>query len=167
MNTSAEFLTKPNPVHFTLLKNTIMEKLLKKHADKLRFALVGGANTLLDFAILLTLRFFGVPSAIANFPSSTAAVIFSFFANKNYTFKSKGNSLKREIILFLIFTLFCAWVIQPITIIIVESLFQFLSLQPLLLTILAKLIATVVTLIWNYLTYSKYVFNKDKIWAIS
>jgi len=137
-----------------------MKNLLKKHADKARFGVVGVANTLLDFAILLALRSLGVPAVIANYPSSTVAVIFSFFANKNYTFKAKGTDLKREITLFLVFTLFCAWVIQPLVILSVESLLKTLDMQPLALTTIAKIAATVVTLVWNYLTYSKFVFNK-------
>jgi len=104
-----------------------MKKLLKKHAEKLRFAVVGGLNTVIDFAILLTLTSIGVPAAIANYPSSTVAVIFSFFANKKYTFKATGTNLRREILLFLIFTLFCAWVIQPLTIIAILSLLSFLG----------------------------------------
>jgi putative flippase GtrA len=139
-----------------------MKNSLKKHADKARFGVVGVANTLLDFVILLTLRSLGVPAAIANYPSSTVAVIFSFFANKNYTFKAKGTDLKREISLFLIFTLFCAWVIQPLVILAVESLLKTLDIQPLTLTVIAKIIATIVTLVWNYLTYSRFVFKKEK-----
>jgi putative flippase GtrA len=132
--------------------------LSPKNTEKLRFGLVGVANTALDFSILLTLRSLGIPSAVANFPSSTAAVIFSFFANKNYTFKSKGSNLKREITLFLIVTLFCAWVLQPITIIIVEYSLQSVGISPILLATIAKIVATLVTLVWNYIAYSKFVF---------
>lgn len=135
--------------------------MLKKHAEKLRFAVVGGANTAIDFVILLSLTSFGIPAAIANYPSSTAAVVFSFFANKNYTFKATETNLKREIILFLAFTLFCAWVLQPLTIIAIQSLLSFMNLQPQILVIIAKLAATVVTLVWNYLTYSRFVFKKQ------
>jgi putative flippase GtrA len=140
-----------------------MRNSLKKHADKARFGIVGIANTLLDFVILLFLRSLGVPAVIANYPSSTAAVIFSFFANKNYTFKTKGTDLKREVLLFLIFTLFCAWVLQPLTILATESLLKSFAIQPLILTIISKSLATAVTLVWNYLTYSRYVFKKEKI----
>ncbi len=135
--------------------------MLKKHAEKLRFAVVGGANTAIDFVILLALTSVGIPAAIANYPSSTAAVVFSFFANKNYTFKATETNLKREIILFLAFTLFCAWVLQPLTIIAIQSLLSFMNLQPQILVIIAKLAATVVTLVWNYLTYSRFVFKKQ------
>ncbi|MFZ2125771.1 MAG: GtrA family protein [Candidatus Saccharimonadales bacterium] len=140
-----------------------MKNFLKKHADKARFGIVGVANTLLDFAILLVLRSLGVPAVIANYPSSTVAVIFSFFANKNYTFKAKATNLKCEIALFLSFTMFCAWVIQPLVILFVELLLKSFDIQPLNLTIIAKIAATIVTLVWNYLTYSKFVFKKEKV----
>ncbi len=137
-----------------------MRKILKKHAEKVRFAVVGGANTVIDFAILLILTSFGIPAVIANYPSSTAAVVFSFIANKNYTFKSTGSNLKKEIVLFLVFTLACAWIIQPLTILAVEYLLKTFSIQSTILTIVAKLAATIVTLIWNYYTYSRFVFKK-------
>jgi putative flippase GtrA len=134
---------------------------IKNKDEKLRFGIVGFLNTAIDFGILLTLRWFGVPAEIANYPSSTAAVIVSFFANKNYTFQSKGANLRREITLFLAFTLFCAWVLQPVTIIIVESILTPFALPALVATTIAKIIATVVTLIWNYTTYSRFVFKKE------
>jgi len=137
-----------------------MEQLIKKHAEKIRFGIVGGLNTAIDFVILLSLTSLGIPAAIANYPSSTVAVIFSFLANKKYTFKTTGNNLKREIALFLVFTLFCAWVLQPLTIIIMESLLRFFAIKPIILTIIAKIAATIVTLIWNYLFYSRLVFVK-------
>jgi putative flippase GtrA len=135
---------------------------IKNKDEKLRFGVVGFLNTAIDFGILLTLRWFGIPAEIANYPSSTAAVIFSFFANKNYTFKSKGASLRREITLFLVFTLFCAWVLQPLTIIAVEAILAPLALNALIATTIAKIMATIVTLIWNYTTYSRFVFKKQE-----
>jgi putative flippase GtrA len=140
-----------------------MEEITKKHAAKIRFGIVGGANTAIDFGILITLRALGLPTAIANYPSSTIAVIFSFFANKHYTFKKSGSDPKREVALFLFFTLLGVWVIQPITIIGVEFILAPISFDNISLAIVSKLIATIATLIWNYLTYSKYVFsNKIK-----
>jgi putative flippase GtrA len=117
---------------------------------------------MIDYIILLTLTSFGIPAILANYPSSTVAVVFSFFANKKYTFKASGTNLKREIILFLVFTLFCAWVIQPIAIIITQSLLSRFSIQPQILTVISKTFAVFISLIWNYLTYSRFVFKKDE-----
>lgn len=133
---------------------------IQNKAEKIRFGIVGFANTALDFGILLALTSFGVPAAIANYPSSTAAVIFSFFANKKYTFKATGNNLKREIVLFLAFTLVAAWILQPLTIVSVEYLLSSFTLPNMVVVVIAKVIATVITLIWNYVTYSRFVFKK-------
>lgn len=134
---------------------------MQNKAEKLRFGIVGSANTAIDFGILLILTSFGIPAAIANYPSATIAVIFSFFANKKYTFKVTGNDLKKEIILFLVFTLIAAWVLQPLTIVSVQYLLSSFALPPTVVVIIAKVVATVVTLIWNYVTYSRFVFKKE------
>lgn len=139
-----------------------MEKLLKKHAEKVRFVIVGVVNTVVDFVILLTLTSFGVPPAIANYPSSTAAVVVSFIGNKNYTFKTKGARLKREITLFLVFTFFCTLILQPLTILLIQWALSPLGLDIVVVAFIAKCFATLVTLIWNYYTYSRFVFIDNK-----
>lgn len=139
-----------------------MVSLRKKHAEKIRFAIVGGVNTAVDFIILLVLTSFGVPPAIANYPSSTAAVVVSFIGNKKYTFRTKGARLKREITLFLVFTFFCTLVLQPLTILLIQFILSPLHLNLVLVAFIAKCFATVVTLVWNYYTYSRFVFIDNK-----
>ena len=56
-----------------------MEKLLKKHAEKIRFALVGGFNTALDFIILFGLVALGLDKIPANYISTTVTMVISFF----------------------------------------------------------------------------------------
>lgn len=138
----------------------MMDQLLKKHGEKIRFGIVGVVNTLVDFGVLLALTSAGVPPAIANYPSSTAAVVVSFIGNKKYTFQTKGTKLKREISLFLLFTFFCTLVLQPITILLVQWLLSPFGLDIVLVAFIAKCFATVVTLVWNYYTYSRFVFKK-------
>lgn len=71
-----------------------MQKIAKKHADKLRFIIVGSINTVIDFSILFTLAtIFNTPKELANFISTFIAFLFSFFANKKYTFKSTSKNL--------------------------------------------------------------------------
>jgi putative flippase GtrA len=68
-----------------------MKALIKKHESKIRFALVGGINTAIDFGILFLLTSFGLNKFVANFISTSVAFIFSFFANRSFTFKSTGS----------------------------------------------------------------------------
>ncbi len=133
-----------------------MKALIKKHESKIRFALVGGTNTAIDFGILFLLHSVGLNKYIANIISTTVAFIFSFFANRTFTFKSKG-SAKKQFIPFLIVTLIGLWVIQPAIIWLVSLLLN--NLDETLTLFIAKLIATIASLIWNYVLYSRVVFK--------
>ena len=139
-----------------------MKPLLKKHETKVRFTVVGAANTLLDFCILFILAsFFGVPNVVANVISSSIAFVSSFFANKKYTFKTNGNNVVREMVLFTIVTLFGLWVIQSAIIAsITPAVHQVIESDTIALLV-AKLIATGASLTWNYILYSRVVFTNS------
>lgn len=140
-----------------------MQEIEKKHADKLRFTIVGGVNTALDFSILFILTMlFNVPKELANFISTFVAFLFSFFANKKYTFKSTSKNLKKQFLLFTIVTLFGLWVIQTIIIATITPIFTNIGVNKPAALLISKLIATVASLIWNYTLYSKVVFKKPK-----
>ena len=136
-----------------------MPPILKKHAEKLRFGLVGGANTAIDFGILFGLVFFGVDKLVANFISTGIAFVFSFFVNRSFTFKSTSGNTKKQFGLFLVITLFGLWVIQPVIIGGVSLLLNGMNLSSGFVLLIGKLIATIATLVWNYLLYKKFVFR--------
>lgn len=140
-----------------------MEELLKKHAEKIRFIIVGGVNTALDFGILFFLTFLGMDKIVANYFSTGIALIFSFFANKTFTFKHKSGNAKKQFVYFLVITLFGLWVIQPLIIWGSTSLFEPFIPNEAINLFVAKLIATVASLIWNYILYSQIVFKKPTI----
>lgn len=137
-----------------------MPSLLAKHAEKFRFALVGGVNTALDFGILFLLVTLGIDKIIANYISTSIAFIFSFFANKTFTFKATSSDARREFTTFMVVTLFGLWVLQPLVISGAAVLLTTTGLSTALTLIIAKLIATIVSLVWNYLMYSRFVFKK-------
>ena len=139
-----------------------MEKTLKKHAEKARFVLVGGANTALDFLVLFLLTFMGVDKFIANYFSTGFALIFSFFANKSFTFKNTSKNAKKQFILFLVITLVGLWVIQPLVIWGVSVLLAPYITNENANLFVAKIVATVASLTWNYLLYSRIVFKKTE-----
>lgn len=133
---------------------------IENKAEKLRFGLVGTANTVIDFGILFTLTSLGIPSVISNIFSTSAAFTFSFFANKTFTFRSKGTT-KRQLLLFIVITLFGLWVIQGVIIWAVSNILGAAGFEKNLALLIAKLFATIVTLIWNYSLYSRLVFKKE------
>lgn len=126
-----------------------------------RFSIIGIANTTLDFAILFGLRSLGVPLLMANIVSTTTAFVSSFIANRKYTFKSTGDSAKRQFILFVVVTLFGLWVLQSIVLWLSEDAIISLIGNETYGLIVAKLLATLVSMSWNYILYAKFVFKKS------
>ena len=140
-----------------------MENLIKKHADKIRFILVGGTNTVIDFVILFSLfNLVGLPVFYSNVISTSVALTFSFFANKTFTFKDGGGITKKKMATFLFITLVGLWLIQPVIILVVRSIFGTIITNDNILLLTGKLIATCVTLVWNYILYRKFVFKTQK-----
>lgn len=135
---------------------------LQNKDEKARFIVVGGANTAIDFGLLFLLKALGLPIIPANLISTTTAFIFSFFANKKYTFRAHGTNLRREITLFVIVTLFGLWVLQTVVIQAISALLTPLHLGSETTLLVAKAGATLVSLTWNYLLYSRVVFKKDQ-----
>ena len=127
----------------------MVAKSPSKNRQKIRFLLVGGTNTAIDFGLLFILNSFGLPRVSSNTISTGVAFIFSFFANRNFTFSANSGNIKKQMTLFIIVTLFDLWVIQPIIISLISNL------------LVGKIIATAVTLVWNYLFYSRLVFKKE------
>ena len=138
-----------------------MRDLVKKHAEKIRFGIVGLANTALDFIILFTLTAFGLDKIVANYASTTVAFVFSFFINRSFTFKSKDRNIRRQFILFVVVTLIGLWIIQPLVIAGASWLLASSMLAEPVILFIAKVIATVASLIWNYLFYSRLVFKSS------
>jgi putative flippase GtrA len=136
---------------------------LKKHAQKIKFGIVGVANTALDFIILFILVNLGLDKIPSNFISTGIAFIFSFFVNKSFTFKSKGGNVKKQFVVFILVTMTGLWVIQPIIIFFVSGALNAFIDSDNLVLLVAKLVASVASLVWNYIFYSRLVFKKEDV----
>lgn len=130
--------------------------ILRNKQQKLRFGFVGVINTIVDFGLLFTLRYLGLPSVTANFVSTSVAFTLSFGLNKNVVFRAKGSDIRREVTLFIITTLFGLWVLQTIVITVVDLVAPTSSIS----LFVSKVLATIVTICWNYVMYSRVVFKK-------
>ena len=138
-----------------------MEALIKKHIEKIKFLIVGGANTVLDFALLFLFVGLGIDKIVANYFSTGISMVFSFFVNKSFTFKDKSEKKKRQFALFLIVTITGLWALQPLIIWGITTLLAPYVTNAEFNLLIAKIIATIATLIWNYLFYSRIVFKKE------
>jgi putative flippase GtrA len=136
-----------------------MLELARAHSDKVRFALVGTLNTTSDFIILNILAvLLGLPVILANTISTGLCMMMSFLLNKKWTFKSTGKSYLREVTLFFVFTIISVWVIGNGVMMILVPLMpadwpEFMRIS------FPKVVATVVSLAWNYSTYKFFVFK--------
>lgn len=135
-------------------------ELVKKHAEKIRFGIVGAANTALDFAILFILVALGLDKIPANYISTGVSFIFSFFVNKSFTFKATGGNAKKQFLLFISITIVGLWIIQPLIIGGLSTVLTSTHWASGLILFVAKIIATFASLIWNYIFYSRIVFKK-------
>ncbi len=140
-----------------------------------KFGLVGLASTVIDFAFLnLFHNLLGLTLIQSNLISTTIAMIFSFSLNRRYVFGAREGSVWRQGIMFILVTAFGLYVIQslviyaltvtwpgPLHLVIsfvgIIGMGRILS-DNLVITNTAKLIATVFSLIWNYIFYKKVVF---------
>ena len=98
------------------LKQLESHPLIKKHGEKIKFVLVGGFNTVLDFCLFgILANILGIPKEIANIISTTICIIISFLLNYKFVWKSK-KSKKETAPGFVIVSLFSAWIVQNIAI---------------------------------------------------
>lgn len=149
-----------------------------------RFGIIGVLNTLIDFGVFnlfvwaFGLSFFtilGFPLSPANLISTTAAMAFSFVANKSFVFRASGRSSLRQAAIFLTVTAFSVYIIQNgvlylFTRVWPESFnFWYNLLKPAIGNFItlefatnngAKAIAVGTGMVWNYFWYKKFVFKK-------
>lgn len=134
---------------------------MKNKSQLIRFGLIGVINTAVDFGLLFILKSIGLMATTANIFSTSIAFVFSFFANKKYTFRSSGTNIVREMILFVAVTLFGLWVLQTGVIWLVLPHLSKLLRSSEMGLLVTKLIATAVSMTWNYILYDKLVFKKS------
>ena len=139
-----------------------MKQNLEKAKKPLIFAVIGAFNTVVDFGLLIFLNHAGLSRVVANTISTGVAFSISFFANRKFTFQSTSKNVAREITLFIAVTLFGLWVIQNFIIwLLAPVITTNFGLSNEVATLVAKLFATVASLVWNYIMYDRVVFKKD------
>lgn len=148
-----------------------MQKHTIRHAagrvvqhQKVRFAAVGAINTTVDFVILFGLvGLFHVPVLAANIVSTSTALAVSYMLNKRAVFREEGTHDSRQILLFIVVTLSGLWILQGLTISATRAVIWMVTgIDNTFMLLPAKLLASGVTLVWNYMWYSRVVFPGSK-----
>lgn len=115
-----------------------------------RFLIVGGLSTSIDFIIYIILRE-SIGSNFGKLFSMICAMIFSFLMNKRWTFRSKDNNSLRIITLFIF--------VQILNIFINVST-NFVMLKLTNMVVLSFIIATSAATIINFIGQKFLVFQK-------
>ncbi len=141
-----------------------------------RFSLIGIFNTIIDFG-LYNVFFNAVKLSVifASLLSTTAAMTFSFVANRTFVFKSKDKKRLRQAIMFVLVSIVSAYVIQSGVIYffkytwtgplnvgynIVHAVIGNAFSKNFIINNGAKLAGVLVALVWNFLWYKRVVFKR-------
>jgi putative flippase GtrA len=86
------------------MKMNKIKELLKKYKF-LKFLIVGGSSTCIDFVIYMVISNF-IPISISKSISMTISCIYSFFINRNWTFQDKNGKTSKQVLLYVITQIF-------------------------------------------------------------
>jgi len=130
--------------------------------QKAKFIVVGLVNTTLDFGIFnLLTSLAGFNAVLSNVISFSCGIVCSYFLNRNWTFKETRNADQTaEFLKFLISNLVALLVNTIAVWIAVRILETTFDLDLWLNSALAKIIATLFSLVLNYTFLSRWVFTK-------
>lgn len=115
-----------------------------------KFNLVGIVNTLVDFAVFTVLTFFGTHYMLSQVISYSCGVVNSFIMNKYWTFGAKSTPHGDEILKFIAVNVVSLGV----------SLTVLYPLKPQLGVFSAKIIATLFSMMVNFLGSKLWVFKR-------
>jgi putative flippase GtrA len=137
-----------------------------------RFATVGLINTAVDTTIFAILRGLSFKLFVANIISTSVGLMLSLLLNYRYTFRD-SHLTPVKIVQYIVITLCGLWLIQPVVIFGLTQLNQLLPYvdwvswlvghPDTLANVLPKLGSIVVTLIWNYVWYSRFIFRNREL----
>jgi putative flippase GtrA len=134
------------------------------------FTSIGIFNTLFDIALYVIILNISHSIIIANILATSAALIGSYLLNSKLTFKSKKWTA-HTFILFVVVTVFGLWVIQTGAIYGLNHLIHYVpehdwrklgGFEKLAKQLVPKLLATSLTLVWNYIWYNKVIFKPEE-----
>ena len=133
----------------------------------IRFIIVGVVNTSLDFGVLNLLVIVtgietGIGVGVLNSVAFVVAVTNSYFMNKYWTFGIQGEAAKTtEISKFLMVSLIGLGINSGIVYGVTNFITPpFAQIGPVSWINISKLVATGVSLVWNFIGYKFFVFKK-------
>lgn len=146
----------------TLMRYVIKAKeKVKRHMKKLmeqivKFGIVGAIATVVDMGVLILLKeLFGINPNIAAAISFTISVVFNYICSMKFVFERRDDmSRQKEFIIFLVLSII-GLVINEAIMIGLDGRLEFLKSWVLIYRweyMLRKVVATLVVLIWNFVS---------------
>ncbi|MFD2705773.1 GtrA family protein [Salibacterium lacus] len=120
----------------------------------IKFGLVGGLNTFIDFTIFFLLSYVGIPYALCQAISYSCGVVNSYLINRQWTFDLEDKKNKKEFFRFLVVnggTLL-------LSILLLQLGYQYLGWA----LVFAKVIATLGGMGVNFIFSDRWVFRNKK-----
>ncbi len=144
---------------------SLINERIKIALQVAKFVAVGGFNTLLDWSVLgLLIYLIGFSSGLYYFLFKSVSFIianfFAYFWNKYWTFQSEKKSDSKEYVSFLIVSVIGLLINASVAYLIVENFSEASSVTPEQLAIIGAAVATVISLVWNFIGYKIFVFKK-------
>ena len=114
------------------------------------YVFVGGMTTLVNYVVYFILLKIHSHWLIANSISWVFAVLFAYYTNKRYVFKSTNN-IKKEFISFIL--------LRFMTLLIENILIDLLNLQPMI----SKVCVSFITILSNYILCKFKIFKEEGV----
>jgi len=133
-----------------------IKKLIIRYREAVSYLIVGASTTVVNFAVyLLTRNVFGVVYLGANAIAWVAAVLFAYFANRVWVFRSDNANIIRELLAFALSRVFSLALETG-------SLYASVTLLN-INDIIAKIAIAVIVVACNYITGKWLVFKKSSV----
>ncbi|MCO6018576.1 GtrA family protein [Carnobacterium divergens] len=135
-----------------------MKQLLSKYQEPINYLVFGVLTTLVNIGVFYIFNsIFGINYLVSNGISWIASVVFAFYTNKYFVFKTPNNSNKafiKELLLFIWFRLLSGVIDMSLMYVMVSlmNLDQNMS----------KIIVQVIIVILNYVFSKLFIFKKSK-----
>jgi putative flippase GtrA len=126
----------------------------KESIDYLKFCIVGGLNTAIDFFVFSFLSYLGVYYIIAQCVSYGCGVLNSYLLNRTWTFQQQGKRKRHEFLKFTVLNVF--------TLIITSFLLTVFHYKFNISLPYSKILVTVVSVGLNYIGTRFWVFKSLK-----
>lgn len=125
----------------------------------LRFLAVGASSTIIDFALLTILKRFGLSTLVANTISYSAGIVNGFVWNYLWTFAdSRSKNFWQQFAQFALISL-AGLLLSNFLILLLEIPLGRMLSKPEMGYLPAKVVATSVVVIWNFIANRVWTFN--------